>query len=152
MKHAASLALAHNEMSIYYVCTMQKLGIPSNWISRYSWRAYFSVQPNLYVTYELEKAPLQQPLVFKSLTSSVRVLGQEQQVIKANSPSMAGWCKQAIQQMCEKILHIKKRSKEGGLKTITWMTRFKGHLNIMCNVWTNINIAYSRFYNGMHMY
>ena len=44
-----------------------------NWISRYSWRAYFSVQPNLYVTYELEKAPLQQPLVFKSLTSSVSV-------------------------------------------------------------------------------
>ena len=90
MKHAASLALAHNEMSIYYVCTMEKLGIPSNWISRYSWRAYYSVQPNLYVTYELDKAPLQQPLVFKLLTSSVRVLGQEQQVIKANSPSMAG--------------------------------------------------------------
>ena len=75
MKHATSFALAHNEMSIYYVCTMQKLGIPLNWISGYSWRAYFSVQPNLYVTYELDKAPLQQPLVFKSLTSSVRVLG-----------------------------------------------------------------------------
>ena len=70
------------------------------------------------------------------------MLGQEQQVIKANSPSMAGWHKQAIEQMCEQILHIKKRSKEGGLKTITWLTRFKGHLNIMCNVWTNINIAY----------
>ena len=152
MKHAASLALAHNEMSIYYVCTMWTLGIPSNWISMYSWRAYFSVQPNLYVTYELDKPPLQHPLVFKLLTSSVRVLGQEQQVIKANSPSMAGWCKQAIEQMCEQILHIKKRSKEGGLKTITWLTRFKGHLNIMCNVWSNTNIAYSRFYNGMHMY
>ena len=58
MKHATSLA--HNEMSIYNVCTVYKLGIPLNWISRYSWRAYFSVQPNLYVTYELEKAPLQQ--------------------------------------------------------------------------------------------
>ena len=56
-----------------------------SWISRYSWRAYCSVQPNLYVTYELDKAPLQQPLVFKSLKSFVRVLGQEQQVIKANS-------------------------------------------------------------------
>ena len=56
----------------------------------YSWRAYFSVQPNLYVTYELDKAPLQEPLVLKSLTSFVRVLGQEQQVIKAISPSMVG--------------------------------------------------------------
>jgi hypothetical protein len=70
---------------------------------------------------------------------------------------MAGWYKQAIEQMCEQILHntelhIKKRSIEGGLKTITWLTRFKGHLNIMYNVRTNINIAYSRFYNGMHMY
>lgn len=55
-----------------------------------SWRAHFSVQPNLYVTYELDKAPLLQPLVFKSLTRFVRVLGQEQQVIKANSPCMAG--------------------------------------------------------------
>ena len=114
--------------------------------------SHFCVQPNLYVTYGLDKPPLQQHLVFKSLTSSVIVLGQEQQVIKENSPSMAGWYKQAIEQMCEQILHIKKRSKEGGLKTITLLTRFKGHLNIMCNVWTNINIAYSWFYNEMQMY
>ena len=58
--------------------------------------AYCSVQPNLYVTYELDKAPLQQPLVFKSFTSSVRVSGQE---YKQSKQTVLVWLADANKQL-----------------------------------------------------